>query len=160
MEWSEWAATGDSKGGPDNGQTVEPADVIWEEEPGESHAPGCLRFPTQFASNPVVQKTGSTSLLFRRFDIFLLLAPSALLSLSYHLAQSMGSRPKSHGEEEAERKSLPGYRTRRWVVERTHSWPNRFRRRLVRWEKKPDNYLTMLDIACAFIAFRAAGILG
>lgn len=67
---------------------------------------------------------------------------------------------KSRGEEEAERKSLPGYRARRWVVERTHSWLNRFRRLLVRWEKKPENYLAMLHIACAYIAFRAAGILG
>jgi putative transposase len=67
---------------------------------------------------------------------------------------------KSRGEEAAERQSLPGYRARRWVVERTHSWLNRFRRRLVRWEKKPKKYLAMLHTACAFIAFRAAGILG
>lgn len=67
---------------------------------------------------------------------------------------------KSRGEEEAERNALPGYRARRWVVERTHSWRNRFRRLLVRWERKPQNYLAMLHIACAFIAFRAAGILG
>lgn len=67
---------------------------------------------------------------------------------------------KSCGEEEAERKPLPGYRARRWVVERTHSWLNWFRRRLIRWEKKPDNYLAMLHNACASIAFRAAGIPG
>jgi hypothetical protein len=46
------------------------------------------------------------------------------------------------------------------VVERTDSWLNRFRRRFVRWEKKPENHLAMLHIACAFIAFRAARILG
>jgi putative transposase len=34
-----------------------------------------------------------------------------------------------------------GYRARRWVVERTHSWMNRYRRLLIRWEKKADNYL-------------------
>jgi putative transposase len=67
---------------------------------------------------------------------------------------------KSRGEEEAERRSIPGYRARRWVVERTHSWFNRFRRLLIRWEKKPENYLAFLHAACAFIAFRAAGILG
>ncbi len=32
---------------------------------------------------------------------------------------------KSRGEEEVERGSIPGYRTRRWVVARTHSWFNR-----------------------------------
>jgi len=31
---------------------------------------------------------------------------------------------------------IPGYRARSWVVERTHSWLNRFRRLLIRWEEK------------------------
>ena len=35
-------------------------------------------------------------------------------------------------------------KARRWVVEVTHSWLNRFRRLLVRWEKKTSNYLSML----------------
>lgn len=51
-------------------------------------------------------------------------------------------------------------RARRWVVERTHSWMNRFRRILVRWDKKPANYLAFLHFACALIAFRAAGLFG
>jgi len=51
-------------------------------------------------------------------------------------------------------------RARRWVVERTHSWMNRFRRILVRWEKKSENYLAFLHFACALIAFRAAGLFG
>ena len=67
---------------------------------------------------------------------------------------------KSRGQEEAERKQIPGYRARRWVVERTHSWFNRFRRLLIRWEKKPENYTAFLHFACAWITFRAAGILG
>lgn len=50
--------------------------------------------------------------------------------------------------------SLPGYRARRWVVESTHSWLNRFRRLLVRWEKKAANYLGMLHLACAVIVWR------
>lgn len=52
------------------------------------------------------------------------------------------------------------HRARRWVVERTHSWMNRFRRILVRWEKKSENYLAFLHFACALIAFRAAGLFG
>lgn len=51
-------------------------------------------------------------------------------------------------------------RARRWVVERTHSWMNRFRRILVRWEKKAENYLAFLHFACALISFRAAGLFG
>jgi putative transposase len=67
---------------------------------------------------------------------------------------------KSRGEERNERKRLPGYRARRWVVERTHSWMNRFRRILIRWEKKTANFEAMLHLACAYITFRAAGVLG
>jgi putative transposase len=55
---------------------------------------------------------------------------------------------------------IPGYRARRWVVERTHSWMNRFRRLLIRWEKKVENYIAMLHFACAWITFRAAGVFG
>ena len=46
------------------------------------------------------------------------------------------------------------------VVERTHSWLNRFRRILVRWDESPDNYIAFLHFACALIALRAAGLLG
>jgi putative transposase len=40
------------------------------------------------------------------------------------------------GVDQSKRKRIPGYRARRWVVERTHSWMNRFRRLLIRWEEK------------------------
>lgn len=54
---------------------------------------------------------------------------------------------RSRGEERAlERKA--GFRARRWVVERTHSWLHRFRRILVRWEKRAVTYLAMLHLAC------------
>lgn len=67
---------------------------------------------------------------------------------------------RSRGEEAQAKENVPGYRARRWVVERTHSWLNRFRRLLIRWEKKVDNYLAMLHFACAWISFRAAGLFG
>ena len=67
---------------------------------------------------------------------------------------------KSRGQECEARRQLPGYRARRWVVERTHSWMNRFRRLLIRWEKKAKNYLAFLHLACAYITLRAAGVLG
>ena len=66
---------------------------------------------------------------------------------------------RTRGEEVQAKQEIPGYRARRWVVERTHSWMNRFRRLLIRWEKV-ENYLAMLHFACAFICFRAAGIIG
>jgi transposase len=53
-----------------------------------------------------------------------------------------------------------GFKTRRWVVERAHSWMNRFRRLLIRWDEKPENYLAFLHFACGLIAFRAAELFG
>lgn len=50
-------------------------------------------------------------------------------------------------------------RPRRWVVERTHSWMNRFRRLLVRWERKVANYLAIAQLACAWVTLRVAGLL-
>lgn len=67
---------------------------------------------------------------------------------------------RSRGEEAKELKAEAGKRARRWVVERTHSWMNRFRRILIRWEKKAQNYIAFLHFACALIAFRAAGLFG
>ena len=67
---------------------------------------------------------------------------------------------KSRGEEAEERRSSPRYRARRWVVERSHSWMNRFRRLLIRWEKKAANYEAVLHLACAWITLQAAGVLG
>jgi len=43
---------------------------------------------------------------------------------------------------------------KRWVVERTHSWHNRFRRLLIRWEKKVANYEAMIHFACALMVYR------
>ena len=67
---------------------------------------------------------------------------------------------RSRGEEAKAIKREAGFKARRWVVERTHSWLNRFRRILVRWDKSPDNYIAFLHFACALIALRAAGLLG
>ncbi len=67
---------------------------------------------------------------------------------------------KARGEEAKALHQEAGKRARRWVVERSHSWMNRFRRILVRWDKKAENYLAFLHFACALIAFRAAGLFG
>ena len=67
---------------------------------------------------------------------------------------------KARGDEARELKQEAGKRVRRWVVERSHSWMNRFRRLLVRWDKKAENYIGFLHFACALIAFRTAGLFG
>jgi putative transposase len=43
---------------------------------------------------------------------------------------------------------------RRWVVEVAHGWFNRFRRLLVRWEKKADHYLGFVHLAAVLIIYR------
>ena len=67
---------------------------------------------------------------------------------------------RARGEEAQAIKHEAGYKARRWVVERTHSGMNRFRRILVRWDKKVRNYLAFLHLACAYITYRCSGLLG
>jgi putative transposase len=67
---------------------------------------------------------------------------------------------RARGEEAQAIRREAGYRARRWVVERTHSWMHRFRRLLVRWEKKAANSVALLHFACAWITFKACGLLG
>jgi transposase len=60
---------------------------------------------------------------------------------------------RSRGEEQSE-KRMRGKRARRWVVERVASWLNRYRRILVRWEKKARNYQALLHFVFAHILWR------
>jgi putative transposase len=59
-----------------------------------------------------------------------------------------------HRGEDALAYQKPGHPARRWVIERTNSWMNRFRRILIRWEKKAENYVAMLEFAFAVIVFK------
>ena len=64
---------------------------------------------------------------------------------------------RARGEEAQAIKREAGFKARRWVVERTHSWMNRFRRILTRWEKKAANYLALLHLVLASSRFVAPG---
>ncbi len=46
------------------------------------------------------------------------------------------------------------HRPRRWVVERTLAWLSKCRGILIRYEKKAENYLAMLQFACGLLWFR------
>lgn len=78
-----------------------------------------------------------------------------------HLIREFGftAHIRSRGEEAKALKRRAGMRARRWVVERVHSWLNRFRRILTRWEKRADTYIAMLHLACGIITWRCAGLL-
>jgi hypothetical protein len=64
------------------------------------------------------------------------------------------------GKEAQKVKRKARQKARRYVVERTHSWMNRFRGILIRWCKKPQNYIALLHFALAIITYRAAGLSG
>jgi putative transposase len=67
---------------------------------------------------------------------------------------------RSRGEEAQAKVAYPDGKARRWVVERTHGWMNRARRLLVRWEKKRENYLAFVQLACAQIIFHKLTVSG
>jgi putative transposase len=73
---------------------------------------------------------------------------AGVLERDYHLHLSPSAKEKREVSPEQK------YPARRWVVERTHSWHNRFRRLLIRWEKRLDHYYAMIDLASALITWR------
>jgi putative transposase len=61
-------------------------------------------------------------------------------------------RPR--GEEIAEMDKNPDFKARRWVVEVCHSWFNRSRKLLVRYEKMDRSYLGLLMLTASVIVLR------
>ena len=66
--------------------------------------------------------------------------------------RQLGFTPHVRARGEEARRD-PKHPARRWVVERTHSWSNRAKRLLVRWEKKAENYIAMLHLSFATLIF-------
>jgi hypothetical protein len=63
-----------------------------------------------------------------------------------HIRSIRGEQPDRKGDEK--------YPPRRWVVERTLGWLSKCRGLLVRYEKKSENYLGLLQFACALYWYR------
>ena len=66
---------------------------------------------------------------------------------------------KKKGEEvdEENTKAIPNrkkHSAKRWVVERTNSWHNRFRKLFTRYEKKSETYLGLVQLSCCMIIYR------
>jgi transposase len=43
---------------------------------------------------------------------------------------------------------------RRWVVEKTNSWHNKFRKLLVRYKKKLESYFALVCLGCCIVIYR------
>jgi len=61
---------------------------------------------------------------------------------------------KGRGQEAKELKHSPEKKARRWVVEVAHSWFNRFRKLLIRYEKLDRSFLVLNHLAASIIALR------
>ena len=66
---------------------------------------------------------------------------------------------RSRGEEARDLRNDLGERTRRWVVERTHTWITRYRALLIRWSKKSVNHDALLMFCFALITWQQMGVL-
>jgi putative transposase len=63
-------------------------------------------------------------------------------------------------KEKRSRERAPGSQPRRWVVERTLAWLCKCRGILVRYDKKDENYLGLIQLACALFWYRRLYRLG
>jgi len=66
---------------------------------------------------------------------------------------------KQRREEAEAKRTQPGYQARRWGVERTHSGLNRYRKRLVSFEKTEESYGALLTRAAAMICWRQTTVI-
>jgi putative transposase len=107
-------------------------------------------------------------LLEQTLDAIVINRPKTSEHSPQHLCADAGYSSAKAREQVTERQYLPhirsrqeekqekqeGKQARRWVVEVFFSWLNRFRKLLVRFEKKAQNYEALLHFACALIVWR------
>lgn len=61
---------------------------------------------------------------------------------------------KGRKEEKQAKRKQTGWKARRWVVERTHSWFNRYRKLLIRFEKTEASSVALLSLPAALTGWR------
>ena len=70
------------------------------------------------------------------------------------LAHGYEAHIRQIGEEKLDAQQQKRYPARRYVVERTLAWLSKCRGLLIRYEKKAENYLGLLQWACALLWYR------
>lgn len=68
-------------------------------------------------------------------------------------SRSRRSAPRGPNQDQTKRRK-PAKKSRRWVIEVCHSWFNRFRKLLVRYEKLHRSFMALNHLAAANIVFR------
>lgn len=111
-----------------------------------------------------------TKLLAQTLDAIVLARPQPTLERSQHLCLDKGydnptgrqaaadhgyvAHIRRIGEEKYDEHQEKRYPARRWVVERSLAWLSKCRAILVRYDKKAQNYLALLKLACALLWYR------
>src|SRR6476619_6680263 len=57
-------------------------------------------------------------------------------------------------KENSSQKKYSSAKNKRWVIERTNSWHNRFRKLFIRYERKMKNYLSLVQLSSSIIIYR------
>src|SRR6476469_6732209 len=57
-------------------------------------------------------------------------------------------------KENSNQKKYSSAKNKRWVVKRTNSWHNRFRKLFIRYERKMENYLGLVQLSSSIIIYR------
>jgi len=105
--------------------------------------------PCPLAADPADPAAGPQLCLDRGYDYAACRAAATSRGYTPHIP------PKRSDEQPLPPPGHPDrHPPRRWVVEVGHSWCNRFRRLLVRWEKRSANYLAFVQLAAILIVYR------
>ena len=125
-----------------------------------------VKLVTEVVDNTVIKRPKSLSRLRRRRLQHLCLdkgynsaeEEQKLIKRGYVLHIPVKKKKKKKGKgEDSEEIAIPyrkRYSPKRWVVERTNSWHNRFRKLFTRYEKKDENYLGLVQFSCCIIIYR------
>ena len=107
------------------------------------------REPAEAADDAAPAERGPHLTLDRGYDYEECRAAAAVRGYTVHIPPKRSAEhpppPPGHPER---------HPPRRWVVEVAHSWFNRFRRLLIRWEKRPEHYLAFVQLAACPIVYR------
>ncbi len=77
-----------------------------------------------------------------------------IINRGYVLHMSYKRKRGQKKEENTKQKRYSLSKNKRWVVERTNSWHNRFRKLFTRYEKKVENYLGLVQLSSSIIIYR------